>query len=87
MVVGGWGTRGVFLGGEEASESSTLTYESKASPSEDSGSQASRYDVARSALEEPEALVPGRASVAGVFCCMRAMKPGMLSLEEGVGCT
>ena len=21
----------------------------------------------------------------GIFCCMRAMKPGMLSLDEGVG--
>lgn len=21
-----------------------------------------------------------------LFCCMRAMKPGMLSLDEGVGC-
>ena len=57
------------------------------SPSEDSGSQASRYDVARSAFEEVEEPVEGRASVLGDFCCMRAMKPGMLSFEEGVGCT
>lgn len=28
----------------------------------------------------------GRES-AGSFCCMRAMKPGMLSLDEGVGWT
>lgn len=58
-----------------------------ASPSEDSGSQARRYDVARSAFEEVEEAVEGRASVVGVFCCMRAMKPGMLSFEAGVGCT
>jgi hypothetical protein len=36
-------------------------------------------------LEEVEEEVVGRASDAGVFCCMRAMKPGMLSFEEGVG--
>lgn len=77
----------MFFGGEDASESSTFTYESNASPNEDSGSQASKYDVARSDFEEVEEVVGGRASVVGLFCCMRAIKPGMLSLDEGVGCT
>ena len=32
--------------------------------------------------------MPGRASLLmGFFCCMRAIKPGILSLDEGVGCT
>ena len=43
--------------------------------------------MARSAFEEPEELVSGRAWVEGFFCCMRAMKPGIFSLDEGVGCT
>lgn len=29
----------------------------------------------------------GRSEEWGAFCWMRAMKPGMLSLEDGVGCT
>lgn len=28
----------------------------------------------------------GRESVVGSFCWIRAMKPGMLSLDDGVGC-
>jgi hypothetical protein len=36
-----------------------------------------------------EAEVEGRASfgAGGDFCCMRAIKPGMLSFAEGVGWT
>jgi len=27
------------------------------------------------------------ASVAGAFCCTRATKPAIFSLDDGVGCT
>ena len=42
VVVGGKGTSGVCLGGEDASDSSTFRYDSYASPREDSGSHARR---------------------------------------------
>lgn len=58
-------------------------YASSESPRDDSGSQARRYDVAFEALAEEEDR--GRESVVGSFCWMRAMKPGMLSLDDGVG--
>lgn len=73
------------MGGEDASDSSTFTYDSYASPREDSGSHARRIEAALALIEEVEDEVRGRNSPAGVFCCMRAMKPGMLSFEEGVG--
>lgn len=36
-------------------------------------------------MEEVEEEVVGLSSDAGAFCWTRAIKPGMLSLEEGVG--
>lgn len=72
------------MGGDEASESSTLMYASSESPREDSGSQARRYEVAFEVLAEEEDR--GRES-AGSFCWMRAMKPGILSFDDGEGCT
>ena len=80
MVVGGGGTRGVCLGGEEDSVRSTLRYVSSESPREDSGSQARRKEEA---LEEE--VGRSAASAGEDFCCIRAMKPGILSLDEGVG--
>lgn len=87
LVVGGGGTRYVCLGGEDESERSTLTYVSYASPREDSGTHARRRDDAWTFRVEDELV--GRASVVvdAAFCCIRAMKPGMLSFADGVGCT
>lgn len=59
-----------------------------ASPREDSGTHASRYEEALG-LDVPEEEDWGGSPLlegAG-FCCIRAIKPGILSLDEGVGCT
>jgi hypothetical protein len=61
-------------------------YISFASPRECSGSHASSSEAAALDVEVVEEEVEGRSSGAG-FCCSRAMYPGMLSLEDGVGCT
>jgi hypothetical protein len=72
VVVGGGGTRYDCFGGESPSERSTLTYGSRASPRECSGSQARRREAAvfeRADVEEEDV---GRESGGG-FCCRRAM--------------
>ena len=43
--------------------------------------------MARALVEEADEGVRGRSSVKGGFCWMRAIKPGILSFDEGVGCT
>lgn len=57
--------------------------------SEDSGTQARRSEEVETSWAEWEDV--GRASLVAVvadgFCWMRAMKPGMLSFADGVGCT
>jgi hypothetical protein len=85
--VGGGGTRYDCLGGDEESERSTFTYVSYASPRLDSGIQQSSNEDALTLWEDEDEV--GRASLAERLdlCCMRAMKPGMLSLDEGVGWT
>jgi hypothetical protein len=83
--VGGGGTRYDCLGGEEESDRSTLTYVSYASPRLDSGiQQRSNEDALTLRVEEDEV---GRTSLPErlVFCCIRAMNPGILSLDEGEG--
>ena len=85
--MGGWGTRGVFLGGEEESERSTFAYVSCASPKDDSGTQARRKDAALKLRAEDDVLGRSSGTALEGFCWTRAMKPGMLSFEEGVGCT
>lgn len=87
LVEGGGGTRYDCLGGDDESERSTLTYVSYASPREDSGIHARSRLGACMLLAEAE--VEGRASFGsgGDFCCMRAIKPAMLSFAEGVGWT
>ena len=87
VVTGGGGTRYDCFGGAEVSERSTLTYVSYASPREDSGTQASNNEDAWVLRAEDEDV--GRASPEEDedFCCTRAMKPGILSLADGVGCT
>ena len=86
VVVGGNGTSGVCLGGEEASDKSTLVYASNASPSEFSGTQAKRNeDALMDAFEEEEVgRSPGAVGVG--FCCTSAINPAILSFEDGVGC-
>lgn len=86
-VVGGGGTRYEILGGEDESERSTFTYVSYASPRADSGIQASSSDEELTLFEDEDEV--GRASLVflGDFCCISAMKPGMLSLAEGEGWT
>jgi hypothetical protein len=60
------------LGGESPSAKSTLTYMFRASPREDSGSQARRRDAAALDFAEVEEEDVGRESGAG-FCWRRAM--------------
>ena len=64
-------------------------YVSRESPREFSGTHARRNEEALRDLDLEEEEVVGRseASGAGVLCCISAMKPGILSFEEGVGCT
>ena len=85
--VGGGGTRYDCLGGDDESERSTLTYVSYASPRLDSGIQQRSSDEALMLRADDDEA--GRASAAARLerCCMRAMNPGMLSLDEGVGWT
>ena len=85
--VGGGGTRYDCLGGDDESERSTFTYVSYASPRLDSGIQQRSNEDALTLREDEDEV--GRASLAERLdlCCMRAMKPGMLSLDEGVGWT
>lgn len=64
---------------------STLTYVSYASPREDSGIHARRYDEELKLFEEAEEVGRGALGSDVGFCWMRAMNPGMLSLAEGVG--
>ena len=87
VVVGGGGTRGVCLRGEDDSARSTFVYVSSESPREDSGSQARRKDEALVVLVEDEEVGRSAASVGEDFCWIRAMKPEMLSLDDGVGWT
>lgn len=74
------------MGGELASDKSTLTYTSLASPRLDSGNQASRRDADAAEFELVEVAVAGREP-GRVFCWRRAMNPGILSFAEAVGCT
>lgn len=67
VVVGGGGTRYDCFSGESPSDRSTLTYISRASPRECSGSHASRSDAAVLSLEVVEEEDVGRDSGAG-FC-------------------
>ena len=55
-------------------------------PREDSGSQARRYEAALTLTDEAEEILRGRASQAAISS-MIAIKPGILSFEDGVGCT
>lgn len=87
VVVGGGGTRYFCLGGESESERSTLTYVSYASPREDSGTHESRSEEEAIVFEDEEELGRFELVCAGDFCCMRAMKPGILSLADGDGWT
>ena len=85
VVVGGGGTRGVCLGGEDDSARSTLRYVSRESPRDVSGSQARRKEEALVLLAEEAEVARSNVLVGEGFCWMRAMKPGMLSLDDGVG--
>ena len=53
---------------------------------ENSGTHASRYEEAegRDLLEDEDV---GRSEETGAFCCIKAIKPGMLSFAEGEGWT
>lgn len=85
VVVGGGGTRYDCFGGESPSERSTLTYMSRESPRELSGSHASKRDGATVLFLEAEEDDDAGRSSWGVFCCSRAMYPGILSFADGVG--
>jgi hypothetical protein len=52
VVVGRAGTRYLWCGEEASSDKSTLTYVLYASPSDDSGTQASRYEAASLLFDE-----------------------------------
>ena len=86
VVVGGRGTSGVCLGGEDASDKSTLVYASNTSPSEFSGTQAKRNEEALTDALDEEEVGRSPGAVAVGFCCTSAMKPAILSFEDGVGC-
>jgi hypothetical protein len=75
----------VVWGGEEVSDKSTLTYASRESPREDSGTQARRS--LSEAIEFADCEEVGLSSMepAADFCWMRATKPGMLDFAEGDG--
>ena len=60
---------------------------SYASPRDDSGTHARRNEAAFELLDEEGDVGRCSESVTDGFCCMRAMKPGILSLDDGVGCT
>ncbi len=72
VVVGGGGTRYDCFGGESPSAMSTLTYVSRASPRECSGSQARRREAATFDFADVEEEDVGRESGGG-FCCRRAI--------------
>jgi hypothetical protein len=60
---------------------------SYASPSEDSGTHASSREEACTLLADDEEVGCVVFEEEADFCCRRAMKPGILSFAEGVGCT
>ena len=68
VVVGGCGTNGVCLGGDEASERSTFAYVSYASPRDDSGTQARRKDAAFELLVDEEEVGRCIGSTVDGFC-------------------
>ena len=86
-MVAGAGTRVVCFGGEDPSADSTFTYASCASPSECSGTQDKRKDVALTDLFDDAVEGRSEGSELEGFCWIKAMNPAMLSLEDGVGCT
>jgi hypothetical protein len=73
--------------GEDESERSTLTYASWASPRADSGIHARSSDDAFTLRADDDEVGRASLSVERPFCWTRATKPGMLSLEDGDGCT
>ena len=84
VVVGGAGISVAFVDGASPSDDSTLRYASRNSPMECSGTHASKYEEALKDLLEPDELGLSALGEVG-FSCIKAMKPAMLSLEEGEG--